>query len=219
MSSDLNHTGPSRGVPKTICVEPPPTSQTAMLAGGEGRAATAPAKANRPSSSALSVDVSPGRGCQRRHQLVTVLRLPTGRGDEHLEPVDPLLGCDTSQLTSEPHGLPQLALRNGAGALDVARQAGGRTLLTNGRYSAIGPRRNEEADRVRADVNDPDTHSRPHSEWHVGRHRNCYPRRAAIRRRARATALRISAACAPSGRSSFFGRSRFQVLSARSSQA
>ena len=53
MSRDLNHTGPSSGVPKTICVEPPPTSQTAMLAGGEGRAATAPANANRPSSSAL----------------------------------------------------------------------------------------------------------------------------------------------------------------------
>ena len=53
MSSVRNQTG-SAAVPKTSCVEPPPTSTTAMLAGGVGNVETTPANASRPSSSALS---------------------------------------------------------------------------------------------------------------------------------------------------------------------
>ena len=53
MSSVRNQTGPA-AVPKTSCVDPPPTSQTAMLAGGAGNVESTPANASRPSSSALS---------------------------------------------------------------------------------------------------------------------------------------------------------------------
>ena len=53
MSSVRNQTGPA-AVPKTSCVEPPPTSQTAMLDGGTGNVESTPAYASRPSSSALS---------------------------------------------------------------------------------------------------------------------------------------------------------------------
>ena len=54
MSSERDQAGPPSTVPTTTSVEPPPTSQTPTLDGSVQLAATAPANASRPSSSALS---------------------------------------------------------------------------------------------------------------------------------------------------------------------
>ena len=82
MSSVRNHTGPA-AVPNTICVEPPPTSHTAMLAGGAGSEATTPENARRPSSSALSaLHRQPRRARDRVDEVVGVLALTAGSGHE-----------------------------------------------------------------------------------------------------------------------------------------
>ena len=120
MSSERDQAGPPSTVPTTTSVEPPPTSQTATLEGRVQLAATAPAKASLPSSSALRTRTgTPVAAASSRTKLAGVRALAAGRRDDHLHGpgAEPARGACVGSRAARRLGDPRLA--EPAVALDV----------------------------------------------------------------------------------------------------
>ena len=157
MSIDRVQATPSRIVPTVTWAEPPPTSQTETTSSSL-QASRSGDRADEGEASFLLGRQEPHRHVRGRRepfeQLIAVRGLPTRARDEHLEPVDVLAPGDPDELRDAAGRLDELQLGDPAVALDRrAEPEDGAPLVE--RFAVT---RDEQADGIRADVDDPDRH-------------------------------------------------------------
>src|SRR5881397_3812621 len=102
-------------------------------------------------------------------EFAAVRSLASGRGDEDVDAL-------ATELAGAPHVCPcdrlslaELLVRDLAGALDLLAETELDPLLAHGNEAAVVTRRHQQAQCVRPDVDNPDTHGAD-SGHPVGRH-------------------------------------------------
>ena len=95
---------------------------------------------------------------QRGHERVRVAALPAGRGDEHVERLDPLLARDGGELPHRLRRCGHVDVGDDAVALDLLAERETNLLLVERNDLTALHARDEQTRGVRADVEDPDTH-------------------------------------------------------------
>ena len=153
-------------------------SQTATLSGGCSSAATAPSHASIPSSSELRIRTgTPVPRAERVGELVAVAALAAGRGDEDLDPLAAEPPRPARLRARDLDGLGALRRADVAIALDLLAEAELLLLLVHGQHLPAVRDGDEQAERVRAHVDDRDSHALHCSQrvgWRIsGREKRC----------------------------------------------
>ena len=154
--------GPVAGSPTATSQEPPPRSTTPTVPRDSGRSETAPSQARRPSSSALTHDDRRSRRTgEEIDELVGVVRLSSWCGDDGLHQLDARGSGATREALGDVGEPVELAVADPSEAVGVVAEPEVHAIPVELptcplRFAdAI-----EEANRVRADVDDRHAHGR-----------------------------------------------------------
>jgi len=96
------------------------------------------------------------QGCD---ELAGIRTLPSRGGEEHVQRLGSLTACGGAQLAHRLRSGRDARLGDAAGALDFLAQREPHAFVVEGNDGVPLDLGDEEANRVRADVDDPDTHA------------------------------------------------------------